>query len=223
MLAATFRSAALTHQPMTQRKTAADRQKEATEKVVELASKIFFKQGIKSVTMDDIAHRLVMSKRTLYQLFADKEELLLACLANGEVKQRERILRFSEQGNNVLEILLKDFEYKLKRISTASLQFVRDLSKYPRAMAYLQEQRERHHSEAISFLQKGVEQGVFRPDVNFEIVYKIASLQADIIHNNMMSHFTPKEIFLNFFFVYIRGCTTEKGTAMMDEFFKKFS
>lgn len=208
---------------MTKRRDAADRHKEAVDKVVEYASKIFFKQGIKSVTMDDIAHRLAMSKRTLYQLFADKEELLLACLKHNDSKQRERILRFSEQSHNVLEILLKDFEHKLKRIGTTSIQFVGDLTKYPRAMAYLQEQRELRHHEAISFLQQGVEQGVFRPDVNFEIVYKIASLQADIIHNNMVGHFTPKEIFLNFFFVYIRGCTTEKGTAMMDEFMKKFS
>lgn len=208
---------------MTQRKIVVDRQKETTIKVVELASKIFFKQGIKSVTMDDIARRFVMSKRTLYQLFADKEELLLACLQHSEQLQRERILRFSEQSHNVLEILLKDFEYKLKRMGTTSMQFVSDLPKYPRVMAYLQEQREHHLSEAINFLQQGVEQGVFRADVNFEIVYKIASLQADIIHNNMMGHFTPKEIFLNFFFVYIRGCTTEKGTAMMDEFIQNFS
>lgn len=205
---------------MAKRPAAADRQKEAAEKVIDYASKIFFKQGIKSVTMDDIAHRLCMSKRTLYQLFSDKEELLLACLKRSELRHHQRILSISNHSSNVLEILLKDFDYKLKKIGNISLQFVNDLPKYPQAMAYLQEQSERHHHRAIEFLQQGVEQGVFRSDINFEIVYKIASQQADLIHKDIIEHFAPAEILLNFFFVYLRGCTTEKGTAMMDEFVK---
>ena len=53
---------------------------QARKTVLEMATKLFHTQGIKNVTMDDISHRLSMSKRTLYQLFSDKEDLLLACV-----------------------------------------------------------------------------------------------------------------------------------------------
>ena len=48
--------------------------------IVEVATKMFHHQGLRGVTMDDIAHELTMSKRTLYQIFADKEQLLLDCV-----------------------------------------------------------------------------------------------------------------------------------------------
>ncbi|EJW89893.1 transcriptional regulator, TetR family [gut metagenome] len=53
---------------------------DAHRQVISVAMKAFYKKGVKSVTMDEIAHELTMSKRTLYQLFVDKEALLLACI-----------------------------------------------------------------------------------------------------------------------------------------------
>ena len=62
------------------------------KQIISVAAEMFHQQGIRSVTMDDIAHRLCMSKRTLYQIFADKESLLLACVIQHEeevIKQLE--------------------------------------------------------------------------------------------------------------------------------------
>lgn len=64
------------------------------KQVISVAAEMFHQQGIRSVTMDDIAHRLCMSKRTLYQIFADKESLLLACVIQHEeevIKQLEKV------------------------------------------------------------------------------------------------------------------------------------
>lgn len=65
----------------------------ARAQVIEVATRLFHTQGIKNVTMDDIAHALTMSKRTLYQIFADKEDLLLACVVKHDEAEHERMSR----------------------------------------------------------------------------------------------------------------------------------
>ena len=84
------------------------------KQIISVAAEMFHQQGIRSVTMDDIAHRLCMSKRTLYQIFADKESLLLACVIQHEeevIKQLEEVYNNTQ---NVLEFLLLVFSLKLK-------------------------------------------------------------------------------------------------------------
>ena len=82
--------------------------------VIETATQMFHTQGIRNVTMDDIAHRLTMSKRTLYQLFADKEDLLLACIIKHEGDLRHHLSNIISQSTNVLDFLLIIFKAKMQ-------------------------------------------------------------------------------------------------------------
>lgn len=200
----------------------AERQEDIKSHIIEVAKKAFHKQGIKNVTMDDISHKLSMSKRTLYQLFADKEDLLLACVKEEEKRTHQLMSDFAKKANNVLDLLLKNFAFRLKILETASPQFINDLSKFPRVVAYLDERREAHRKLVVDFLQKGVEQGYFQEGLNFDIIYNIVSSPIDLVTGQMFSRSTPTEIFLNYVFVYFRGCATPKGTAMMDEFLKEY-
>lgn len=80
---------------------------ELRDRVIDVAIASFHQEGIKAVTMDAIAHRLTMSKRTLYQLFGDKEELLLACLKKKQQEDRKRWEQTARTAGNVLEFILK--------------------------------------------------------------------------------------------------------------------
>ena len=77
-------------------------------KVVKSAMKLFRQKGIKDVTMDDIAHSLTMSKRTLYELFEDKESLLLYCIKTEGLWQRDRLRECVKNAANVLEPVQRD-------------------------------------------------------------------------------------------------------------------
>ena len=81
--------------------------------VVKSAMSLFCTKGIKDVTMDDIAHDLKMSKRTLYELFDDKESLLLYCIKTQGLWQRDRLRECVKNATNVLEPVLYDFGFKM--------------------------------------------------------------------------------------------------------------
>lgn len=188
--------------------------------VVKSAMSLFCAQGIKDVTMDDIARSLKMSKRTLYELFDDKESLLLYCVKTQGLWQRDRLRECVKNAANVLEPVLYDFVFKMEGLSKVAPSFFADLNKYPKLMAYMAELRREQRDMAVDYLSKGVEQGLFRKDVNFEIVYNIITAQFDIIISSEdFRKYTPSELFNNLVLNYFRGCATPKGVQIMDDFF----
>lgn len=191
-------------------------------KVVKSAMKLFRQKGIKDVTMDDIAHSLTMSKRTLYELFEDKESLLLYCIKTEGLWQRDRLHECVKNAANVLEPVLYDFSIKMEGLSEMAPSFFSDLHKYPKLVTYMAEMRKEQRVMAVEYLSKGVEQGLFRSDVNFEIIYTIISTQFDIIiSSDEFRKYTPFELFNNFVLNYFRGCATPKGVQIMDDFFMR--
>ena len=87
---------------------------ELRNRIIDIATHAFHSRGIKNVTMDDIAHELTISKRTLYQVFADKEELLLVCIQNETEKENRKMRYLMADSNNVLDLLLASFAEKMQ-------------------------------------------------------------------------------------------------------------
>ena len=87
-------------------KSSPDHQEEVRQRVIATASEAFLSHGIKSVTMDEIARTLSMSKRTLYQMFSDKEDLLLACFERRDQEKELEMQELMKHQSNVLEFLL---------------------------------------------------------------------------------------------------------------------
>lgn len=198
------------------------RHDEVCRHITEVALKAFMKRGIKAVTMDDIAHELTMSKRTLYQLFADKEALLKACFSEMERQHAERMQKATAQADNLLDIILTDFAFKLKRLQDVSPQFVLDIARYPSVVSFVEERRAATLHQAQDFLQRCVQEGLLRDGINYEIVYEIFSSHVDTARaENFLKKYPLPELFCNFVLVYLRGCATPRGAALMDDFFKK--
>lgn len=196
---------------------------EARRQAVEVALAAFHAQGIRPVTMDEIAHSLTMSKRTLYQLFADKEELLIACMEEVDRRHRLRLHERLEETDSVIDLLLSDFELKMQELATISPDFFRDLAKYPQAMKRMKERRDENTRVAVEFLKKGVAQGYLRPDLNLEILYDfLASIFEFARIERTLSRYSLVEVFQHTIFVYIRGCATLKGAAIMDAFLERY-
>lgn len=191
--------------------------------VIEVATKAFHSQGIKCVTMDDIAHQLTMSKRTLYQLFSDKEELLLACIKKHQDDERQELTRISEQTENVLDLILASFAIKMHEMDRITPEFYTDIMKYPNVVAYFEKLNKERESEAVSFLNKGIEQGYFRDKVNFHIVYNVLSAAIDgAMRTQTLNQYTQRELFVNTILTFIRGCATLKGIEIIDKFVEKY-
>ncbi len=134
---------------------------EVRNNIIEVAVKAFHKDGIKAVTMDHIAHLLSMSKRTLYQVFRDKESLLLACIKKHQEEERLFVEKTKGETDNVLEILLKFFKMSLDDVRHVNPKFFTEMRKYPNIVAYHREVSKKHAFDGV-LLAKGHRTGDFQ-------------------------------------------------------------
>lgn len=97
---------------------------ELQQRIIKQATRMFLCNGIKSVTMDMIASQLGISKRTLYENFKKKNELLLACLESQEMERRARLEVYFANRKNVIDLLLNVYEDILRFMRNTSPMFL---------------------------------------------------------------------------------------------------
>ena len=96
----------------------ASQKAELRERIIMTATEAFTLKGIKCITMDDIAAALGISKRTLYEVFADKESLLKECILQKQAERDKYLQEIYEQSNNVLEVILCCLSEKHRDLSS---------------------------------------------------------------------------------------------------------
>lgn len=189
--------------------------------VVKAAAASFYRDGIKNVRMDDIASELSISKRTLYELFSDKEELLLEVAKVHHQEMLEYLKSVTQKAENVLEVIIGFYIRTTEDFQRTNASYYEDMKKYPRVMEYLEVNRRESARSAIAFYHKGVEQGIFRDDVNYHIVEEMIKVQTDaLFHSSRKLPYPMMEIFETIVFMHIRGISTEKGLKIVDDFLR---
>ena len=187
---------------------------ELRERIVDTALQSFVTHGIKSITMDDIAAALGISKRTLYEVFADKETLLMECLRRAQDEG---------EASNVLEVLLKLYQRSIEKFHNTNKKFFEDIKKYPKVYDMLIKRRNRDSEETIAFFKLGIKQGYFRDDVNFSIVNLLVREQLDLLMNtDLCKEYSFLEVYESIMFTYLRGISTEKGARKLEEFIQEY-
>lgn len=193
---------------------------ELRQRITATALQAFKEKGIKAVRMDDLAEMLNISKRTLYEVFETKKDLIYACITHNftmEQAAHEALIRHRK--DNVLECCFMVMENILESFSRTSPEFFRDLQKYPRFLELRNEQFQKDTNEMVAFLEKGKEQGLFRDDIRFELILDLLSPRVDSTFSRHMGRtYTIKEIFYYVVVTLLRGCATGRGRDVIDDF-----
>lgn len=196
---------------------------ELRERIILTAMEAFTQNGIKTITMDDIANKLAISKRTLYETFKDKEDLLVECIKYHREEGEQYMLEVLNESENVLEVILKIFKKSLEVYHQTNKRFFEDMHKYPRVEEIAKRKREEDSEYAIAFFKKGIEQGIFRADVNLEIVYMLISQQVNLLRNtDLCETYSFIEVYESILFVFMRGISTERGQQILEDFVKEY-
>jgi AcrR family transcriptional regulator len=189
------------------------------EKILSTCAEMFLTLGFKSVTMDDIAQKLGISKKTLYTHFPNKETLVNACVFYFFDYVTAEIRKITEKTSTPIEELyeIKLFMMQLIKNEKISPQF--QLKKfYPEIFKALQEKQMAFMVERMSnSLEKGVALGLFRSSLNIPFV-------ARLYFNGMMGikdqRLFPAELFqhsqlmADYLEYHLRAICTEKGIAI---------
>ena len=188
------------------------------ERILDTAMHAFSTQGIRAVKMDDISQELGISKRTLYELYENKEDLLYAGVVKHRGRQEQETLRLASQGHNVMSILLRAYKNKVENLKMVTPQFYEDLEKYPRVMALLAESHRHNRTRMMQFLHRGVDEGYFRKDVDYVIVAELFdAIGHHIMTQQLYKHYTIEQLFRNLVFISLRGVCTQKGVKALDD------
>ncbi len=186
------------------------------------AAELFRIYGIKAVTMDMIANHLGISKRTIYERFNDKDALLYAVIDSMIDKQREKLEELLLTSPNVIAAVFSMIRIGRDHVALSNPLMELDLRKYHSAvLSRLTEKCENPNYEgAAKILRKGIEQGLFRSDINIDIISRtfaaLGNLSGD---QNVFSpeRFPKQELMNNIMIPYMRGISTTEGIKIIDE------
>lgn len=208
---------------MTEHGKDASQRADLRERIVVAAMEAFRTKGIKSITMDDIAAALGISKRTLYEVFSDKESLLKECILKTQGDRDKYLQQVYEESHNVLEVILAVFQKSIEMFHQTNKRFFEDIKKYPKVHEMMKTRQDSDSEKTMSFFKVGVEQGIFRPDVNFAIVNMLVREQFDVLLNTDICNEYPFiEVYESIMFTYIRGISTEKGAKVLEDFIQEY-
>lgn len=192
------------------------------EQIILTALDLFSQYGIKSVSMDDIARNLSISKRTLYDFFDDKETLLIEGIKYMNNKHSVYLDQIGKGNYTVVDVIILFYEELMKNPRWYSKKFYDDLKKYPKAMKRKEEQKNIFTQKCIKLFNRGVEEGVFQKEVNFEIMAILAKEQIKMLQpSKSFSKHSNTDVYNTVLITFLRGICTEKGRQILDRWIVK--
>jgi TetR/AcrR family transcriptional regulator, cholesterol catabolism regulator len=198
-------------------------EQETKDKILIGAEGLFMKYGIRSVSMDDIARHLSVSKKTLYQHFADKDELVTMMSQlhmKRDVKEYEELTSASENSIDELNKISIQIKCDMEDMNPSLLY---DLQKFhPKAWAlWLNHKNDFIKSSIVRNLKQGISEGYFRPEINPEVmgISRLILIEAAFDGNLFpKDKFNLVHIQSQFFDHFVYGLCTDKGRKLYEKY-----
>lgn len=192
------------------------------QEIVDKVRNLYNEFGIRSVTMDDVVRELGISKKTLYQYFADKSDMVSAVL------DYERDLRMQEyqkalQGvSNAIEEMLKYYDLQKNMIKDHNPSMMYDLKKYyPKIHCdFLETKRKVIFESVKGNLKRGKSEEIYRSDLNEEIVARLNLMRIEALIN--IGIFSNEEMMMPSFFTemfkyHMYGIVNDNGRKILEQ------
>jgi AcrR family transcriptional regulator len=159
---------------------------EIKDRIQEKATELFMRYGIRSVSMDDIATQLGISKKTIYQSYADKDELVDAVMEANIFKTQKDCGLCSQQSTNAIEEIFLTMEMIQEQFRHMNPMIVYDLQKFHiRAFQKFTAHKNEFLISIIrNNIEKGIQEGLYRKDLNADVLSKFR-LESMMIAFNM--------------------------------------
>ncbi|MCR9015377.1 TetR/AcrR family transcriptional regulator [Aquiflexum gelatinilyticum] len=189
---------------------------ETRNKIIETAAEQFMRFGVRSVTMDDIARQAGMSKKTIYQEFADKNQLVYETFSASLEKDKCMMEILPKINDGIIEHLVGLSTYMRKRFADINPLVMNELQRYfPQCWQLFEDFKHSHiFKEVVNVLERGKEEGFFRPEINNEIIALLRLEQMMITFDPIKfppSKYNMVDLQIEIFEHFLYGIFTEKG------------
>lgn len=192
------------------------------DQILRKATDLFLTLGFKSVTMDDIATEMGISKKTIYQHYSNKDQLVEASTMHLFETISRGIDQICALGNNPVEELFLIKDFVMKNLKNESASPIHQLQKYyPKIHKSLMiRQFDKMGDCVIVNLEKGIAQGLFRNEINTSLIARfyfagMTSLKnTELFHPDEFPSLTTQIAYLEY---HLRGICTEKGIQKLEQ------
>ena len=196
-------------------------------RIIEGAAELFRTYGIKSVTMDSLAGHIGMSKRTIYEVFSDKDELLIGVLNWMAEKQKELVKRVLDESENAIVAIFKLLEINRDHFQQMSPAFQADLKKFHHEVLMKKADKCEmpDYSNNLEVIEKGIKEKLFRKEINADLVNRCMFFMARSIMDNDLYpfyQFSRRDVIRNVLINYLRGISTSEGIDLINKLERKF-
>ncbi len=190
------------------------------KRIEDMARDLFMRFGIRSISMDDIAGAVGMSKKTIYTSFADKDALVEAVIGRHLGESEQKISELVRESTNAVEEILMTmrlFETEFRNLNPIVLH---DLRKFhPEAYRLIEEHKRKFVLQTMrSNMQRGIREGVFRADMNVEIMSRFQLESMMLAFDTLLfpsDHFNLADVSREIHRHYLFGMCTPYGQTMV--------
>ena len=195
-------------------------------KIIIRATELFLSLGFKSVTMDDLAQSMGISKKTIYQFFKNKDQLIRSCTRSIQIKLVEEFNEIRKNaGNPIIELFqVKKEVMKILGNTETAPQF--QLQKfYPEIYKELKDREfDLVGKNLQESLERGINSGYFRKEINIDFIMRIyLNGLAGVRDINLfpIKEFKVEQVLEEFIEYHLRAISTKKGLTLLNRIYKK--
>lgn len=193
---------------------------EQQEKWLKRVDELFLRFGIKSITMDDVARELGISKKTLYQFVESKDDLVQKLLSR-HIEQEKNICEvLFASASNALEEMFLVIDSDTQQLKQMKANVIHDLQRYHHEawIKVSQYQRGFLYTIVRGNIERGIGEGLYRSDIDVDIIAKLhiaGSLQLFNEDNFPSATYKYDQVFRQYMLHYLYGIVSEKGLAIL--------
>jgi AcrR family transcriptional regulator len=193
--------------------------------IVVTSTELFLTLGFKSVTMDDIAEEMKISKKTIYAFFANKEALVQSVVFSMYSYITTNLTQIREKANNPISELYEVKMFIMHQLKGEKTSPQHQLRKYyPSIHNELQKKQFDFMTKSVKkSLTKGVEMKLFRPSIDIDFISRMYFNGMVGIKNVDMfpiEKYTPEQLMENYLDYHLRAIVTEDGMKLLSSYIK---
>lgn len=193
------------------------------DKIIKGSEELFMKYGVRSISMDDIARHLSVSKKTLYQHFTDKEEIITQVSQTHLDRTTNQMNDLREEAENAIDELAKISVCIKQNMEEMNPSLLFDLQKYhPKAWAVWMDHKSKHiYESVVRNLKQGIEDGHFRTEIKTEIIASTRLMLIEAVFDERIfpkDKFNLVEVHSEIFDHFVYGICTDKGRKLYQKY-----
>jgi AcrR family transcriptional regulator len=196
---------------------------ESKDRILEKAADLFMRYGIRSITMDEIAAQLGISKKTIYQFFTDKDEMVEA-VVDEEMKENENACReFKVNAEDAVQEIFLAMEDMQEMLKTMNPQLMYDLEKHHPG-AYRRLKQYKYHflyTMIRENLERGIKEEIYRSGLNLDITTRHRIETAFMIFNQEafpQNKFPMNQTCQELALLYLHSIINSRGKKLIDKY-----